>query len=151
MAGSGSRRIAWVCACLASGPLYMIAATLASAVKAIPQPIVFEWQAVFQYTLLLIPAVLFGFFVAAIPLALLILLLSSLAGSFPPLRAPLAWTFAGGGAAGLLLFGLGEYEFSARFALVATGMASLRLARAYLDWPSDFHQAAMLGREARTL
>ena len=150
MTGSGSHRIAWACACLASGPIYLTARIFASGVEAIPQPIVIHWQDVFQFTLLLIPAVLGGFFVAAVPLGFAIMILSSFASDRRLLRAPFAWTLAGAGAgAGIfLLFGI--LDFSTRCALVATGAGALRLARCYLDWPGD-RERPMLGSPARCL
>ena len=151
MSTHGSHRIAWMCACLASGPIYHVANTLASAVDRIPQPIVIGWRDTLQFILMLIPATLFGFFVAAMPLGVAVLLLSRLARSWLLFRAPLAWAAAGGMAAVLLLLQTGTEEFSDCFALLATGMISLRLARAYLGWPEVGDRAAVLGSKARSL
>ncbi|HEX8580590.1 MAG TPA: hypothetical protein VF655_13480 [Allosphingosinicella sp.] len=151
MTGSGSHRIAWMCACLAFGPVYLLAATLASVVEIIPNPILISWQEAIQLPLLFIPALLFGFFAAAIPFAFLILILSAFARSWRPLRAPFAWTVVGGAAPALLLFLAGVQDFSSRAALVVAGMVSLRFARSYLAWPDDDDAFAVLGSQARTL
>ncbi|HEY7809523.1 MAG TPA: hypothetical protein VIA98_03985 [Allosphingosinicella sp.] len=151
MTGSGSHRIAWMCACLAFGPVYLVAGALAAVVEMIPNPIVIPWQEAIQLSLLFIPALLFGFFAAAIPFAFLILILSAFARSWHPLRAPFAWAAVGGAAAALLLFLAGVQHFSSCVGLIVAAMVSMRLARSYLAWPDDDDAFAVLGSHARTL
>jgi hypothetical protein len=135
MTGSGSHRIALVCASLASGPLYMIAYAAGSMVHSVPQPIIVSAQDLVTFLLLLGPATVAGFFVAIVPLGFAIVILSALASSWGAAQRPLFWAAAGAASAMLIAWAAEWYDPSSSFAFVCTASASLRVAHAYLTWP----------------
>jgi hypothetical protein len=134
MSGTGSHRIALICAALASGPIYLCANAAAALIDATPDPIVVTAADVVRFFLLLIPGIIGGFFIALIPLGLTILFLSALARRLEQAQAPLFWSVAGAAGGGLLAWMTETGEFGTAFALIVSGAASLRLARAYLAW-----------------
>jgi hypothetical protein len=142
-----SHRIAIVCAALLAGPLYLAASAALGLVVAIPQPVIIEAPAVIAFIVAMVPAAIGGFFVALLPVAAGVALLSMLSSEFPALQRPACWLVAGGGAgpALLLLFGHPPQDGEANAALVATGMACARVARAYLSWDDGAAGAANEG------
>jgi hypothetical protein len=136
MNGTGSRRIAWVSASLAAGPVYLTAHAAGAFLDILPQPVLITPAAAMGFFLGLIPAIIGGFFAAMIPLGVAIASMSALARCRPALRAPPLWATTGAAAGALIAFVLQTDEWGPAFALVCTGAVSLRLARAFLDWPS---------------
>jgi hypothetical protein len=136
MNGTGSRRIAWVSASLAAGPVYLAARSAGAFLDMLPQPVLITPAAAVGFFLGLIPAIIGGFFAAMVPLGVAIASMAALARCWPLLRAPPLWAAAGAAAGALIAFVLQTDEWGPAFALVCTGAVSLRLARAFLDFPS---------------
>jgi hypothetical protein len=135
MTGTGSHRIAWACAALASGPIFLVAYGAVCFVTAIPQPVVIAPGDVAHVLNLLLPVLLGGFIATMVPLFLAIFTLSALAASWRPLRLPLVWTLAGGAIAASIVLPFLADHVPVAVAAIATGMATMRLARACLSWP----------------
>ena len=137
MTGSGSHRIALMVASLVSGPVYIAAYAAGSVIDSLPQPIVIDSPDVVRFAISLITGLIGGFFISVVPLGFIILMLSLFASIYRFARGPIVWTLTGGAAAGLIAWGEDADEFGYVFALIAAGMASLRIAHMYLDWPSE--------------
>jgi hypothetical protein len=135
MTGTGSHRIALMCASLASGPLYLLGYAAGSMVYSVPQPIIVRPQDVVNFLLLLVPGTIAGFFVAIVPLVFAILILSGMASSSGVARRPLVWAAAGGTGGALIGWAAGWDDPVRSFAFIFSASASLRIARAYLAWP----------------
>jgi hypothetical protein len=155
MTGSGSHRIALMCASLTSGPIFMIAYAAGAMVYSVPQPIIISAHDIVTFLLLLLPATVAGFFAAIMPLGFAILILSALASSWSTARRSLFWTAAGAAGGAFIVWATEWYDDpTGSFAFVCTASASLRVARAYLAWPPPeplfLHPARIVRTEIAT-
>jgi hypothetical protein len=154
MAGTGSHRIALMCASLASGPFYLVACVAGSMIQSVSQLIIISAQDLVNYLPLLVLVTAAGFFLSVVPLGLAILILSGMASSSVVPRRPVFWAGAGAGAGALIVWAAGWDGSSGSFAFVCSASASLRLARSYLAWPPPeplfLPRAGIVGGEIAT-
>ena len=123
-------------ACLVAGPAFLTSTVLASHYLELPRPIVVAPEEVGTFLIMLIPALLVGFFLALVPVVIGTAALRSLGNDSLRFRSPWLWTATGAvtGATLALLLGLATVGQHFAFGLVVTSALCGLVSRKFTSW-----------------